>query len=151
MSVALPVEGGCICGESRLRVSVPPIITMACHCKGCQKMSASAFSLTAMVPAQGFEVVEGKPQVGALHGESGYYFCPKCLNWLYTTPAGNPFVNIRPSLFEIPLWSTPFIETFVSEKLPWATTGARYGFRKYPASHDYGKLVEEYAEWSARF
>jgi hypothetical protein len=149
VSVALPVEGACMCGESRLRVSVAPIITMACHCKGCQKMSASAFSLTAMVPAQGFEVIKGKPQVGALHGESGYYFCPKCLNWLYTTPTGVPFVNIRPSLFDVPLWSTPFIESYVSEKLPWARTGARHSFEKYPTPDRYGPLMAEYAAWSA--
>jgi len=145
MSVALPIEGGCMCGQARLKVSAPPIITMACHCKGCQKLSASAFSLTAMVPAQGFEVIMGKPQVGALHGESGYYFCPRCLNWLYTTPAGVPFVNIRPSLFDVPAWSTPFIETFVSEKLPWATTPARHSFEKYPTPDRYGPLMAEYA------
>jgi hypothetical protein len=134
-----------MCGESRLRVSIAPIITMACHCKGCQKMSAGAFSLTAMVPAQGFELIKGKPQVGALRGESGYYFCPKCLNWLYTAPAGSPFVNIRPSLFDVPLWSTPFIESFVSEKLPWAQTGARHSFEKYPTPDRYGPLMAEYA------
>lgn len=134
-----------MCGESRLRVSVAPIITMACHCKGCQKMSASAFSLTAMVPAQGFEVIKGKPQVGALRGASQYFYCPQCLNWLYTTPAGVPFVNVRPTLFDIPQWSTPFIESYVSEKLPWATTRARHSFDHYPTPDRYGPLMEEYA------
>lgn len=31
-----------------------PILTMACHCRGCQRMSASAFSLTAMFPNSDF-------------------------------------------------------------------------------------------------
>jgi hypothetical protein len=151
MSVALPIEGGCMCGEARMRVSVHPIVTMACHCRECQRMSASAFSLTAMIPAQGVEVIKGKPQIGALHGASQYFYCPKCLNWLYTTPAGSPFINIRPTMFDVPLWSTPFIESFVSEKLPWAATPARYSFEKFPAPHEYGKLVEAYAAWSATF
>jgi hypothetical protein len=151
MSIALPVEGGCMCEESRLKVSSPPIITMACHCKACQKMSASAFSLTAMFPMQGFEVVKGRPQIGALHGASQYFYCPKCLNWLYTAPAGSPFINVRSSVFDAPLWSTPFIESYISEKLPWATTTARHSFERYPSPHEYGKLTEEYAEWSARF
>jgi hypothetical protein len=137
-----------MCGECRVRVSVAPIITMACHCKGCQKMSGSAFSLTAMVPAQGFEVIKGKPQVGALHGASGYYFCPKCLNWLYTTPAGVPFVNVRPSLFDVPAWTMPFVESFTSEKLSWAVTGARHSFEKYPTPDRYAPLMEEYATWA---
>jgi hypothetical protein len=151
MSVALPVEGGCMCGESRLKVSSPPIITMACHCKACQKMSASAFSLTAMFPMQGFEVVKGRPQIGALHGASQYFYCPRCLNWLYTAPAGSPFINARSSVFDVPLWSTPFIESYVSEKLPWATTAALHSFEKYPTPDRYGPLMAEYAEWSARF
>ena len=151
MSVVLPVEGGCMCGVSSLRVSMAPIVTMACHCRGCQKLSASAFSLTAMVPAQGFEVIEGKPQIGALHGASKYYYCPKCLNWLYTAPASSPFINIRSSMFDVPLWSTPFIESFVSERLPWATTSARHSFEKFPPPDQYGRLMEEYAAWSASF
>jgi hypothetical protein len=145
MDVNLPVEGGCMCQESRMRVSVPPIITMACHCKGCQKMSASAFSLTAMIPVQGFELIKGKPQVGALHGESKYVYCPKCLNWLYTAPAGAPFINVRSTMFDVPAWSTPFIESYVSEKLPWAKTPARHSFEKYPTPDRYGSLMEEYA------
>ena len=35
----LPLEGGCRCGQVRLKISAPPLLTMACHCTGCQKMS----------------------------------------------------------------------------------------------------------------
>ncbi|HEY5819855.1 MAG TPA: GFA family protein [Mesorhizobium sp.] len=31
-------------------------MTAACHCTGCQKMASSAFLLTAMLPADGFEM-----------------------------------------------------------------------------------------------
>ena len=43
---ALPLEGGCLCGATRFRVSTPPLIVNACHCRDCQKLTASAFSLT---------------------------------------------------------------------------------------------------------
>ena len=46
-------EGGCRCGRVRLRVEAPPLITMACHCTGCQRMSASAFSLTVQYVLRG--------------------------------------------------------------------------------------------------
>lgn len=139
-----------MCGECRMRVSIAPIITMACHCKGCQKLSASAFSLTAMVPADGFELIKGKTQIGALHGDNPFHYCSKCLNWLYTSLADAPFVNVRPTMFESPQWSTPFIESYVSEKLPWATTPARHSFEKFPEPHQYGPLMGEYATWSAK-
>ena len=146
MSVQLPVEGGCLCGQVRMKISAPPLMTMACHCTGCQKLSASAFSLTAMIPVDGFEVIKGEPQVGALHGESKYFYCPHCLNWLCTIPAtATRFVNVRPTMFDVPAWSTPFIESFVSEKLPWASTPAKHSFDRFPAPEQYGMLVVEYA------
>ena len=53
--------GSCRCGQTRMEVTAPALITMACHCDGCRKMTASAFSLSAMVPAEAFSVVEGEP------------------------------------------------------------------------------------------
>ena len=146
MSVSLPVEGACMCGQVRMKISAPPIITMACHCTGCQKLSASAFSLTAMIPNASFEVTKGEPVIGALHGASRYFYCPNCLNWLFTRPAGmDAFVNVRPTMFDVPAWSTPFIETCASEKLPWAKTSAAHSYDQYPPEADYGRLMQEYA------
>ena len=64
----LPWEGGCRCGAVRIRVTRPPMLTGACHCTGCQTMSASAYSLTVTVPADGFEVMKGEPVLGGLKG-----------------------------------------------------------------------------------
>ncbi len=145
MSINLPIEGACMCGQVRLRVSARPVITGACHCRGCQRLSASAFSLTAIIPADGVEVM-GETAIGALHGESKYEYCPRCLNWLLTRPAGMPFVNMRPTMFDVPAWSTPFMETCVAEKLPWANTSAKHSYPGYPPESDYGRLMQEYAE-----
>jgi len=144
MSVQLPVEGACMCGQVRLKVSIPPIMTAACHCTGCQKLSASAFSLTAMIPSEGVEVI-GDTAIGALHNASKYEYCPNCLNWLITRPAGMPFVNVRPTMFNVLAWSTPFMETCASDKLAWAKTSARHSYAQYPPEADYGPLMAEYA------
>lgn len=128
-----------------MRVSAPPMITMACHCTGCQKLSASAFSLSAMVPGSAFEVVKGEPVIGALHGDNPYMFCPNCKNWLFTRLTGPGLVNVRPTMFDAPEWSTPFIESMVKEKLPWATTSAKHSFDDFPPPERYGPLMAEYA------
>jgi hypothetical protein len=31
----LPWDGGCRCGEVRVRVTKPPLLAGACHCTGC--------------------------------------------------------------------------------------------------------------------
>src|SRR5262249_9996757 len=87
----LPWEGGCLCGEVRFRISAPPLLTMACHCTGCQKLSASAFSLTMAVPSEGFAVTRGEPVVGGLHGPHRQLYCPHCKNWIFTQPHGLDF------------------------------------------------------------
>jgi len=138
-----------MCGQVKVRVSAPPIMTMACHCKGCQKLSASAFSLTVMFAADAVEVI-GETAIGALHRESRYEYCPRCLNWLLTRPAGAPIVNVRSAVFDEAGWSAPFIENFVSERLPWARTAARHSFAKFPEPEQYGPLMAEYAAHVAR-
>ena len=46
----LPREDGGRCGQVRIKISGPPLVTIACHCIGCQRMSSSAFSPSAAVP-----------------------------------------------------------------------------------------------------
>ncbi len=142
----LPMDGGCRCGQIRLRISAPPLLTMACHCTGCQTMSASAFSLSALIPAQAFAVIKGEPVIGGLHGAARHYFCPHCMSWMFTRMQGlDAFVNLRPTLLDDHSWFTPFIETYVCEKLPWAVTPAKHSFEKFPAMEAFGGLMGEYA------
>ena len=148
-ALELSKEGSCRCGRVRLRISKAPLLTMACHCTGCQKMSASAYSLSAAIPADGFEVVEGEPVVGGLHGASRHYFCPHCMSWMFTRPEGvDFFVNLRPTMLDDTGWFEPFIETFTSEKLPWATTTARHSYPTFPEMQDYDGLIRGYAATS---
>lgn len=144
----LPIEGSCRCGEVRLKISAPPMITMACHCRGCQKMSASAFSCSAAIPAQGFEVTAGEPVIGGAHGDdTHHYHCPHCKSWLFTRPVGMDwFVNIRPTMLDDATWFAPFIETYTSTKLAWAQTGAVHGFEEFPPMEAYEGLTKAFAD-----
>ena len=146
----LPRDGGCRCGQVRIRVSAPPLLTMACHCTGCQRMSSSAYSLSAAIPTAGFSVLQGEPVIGGLHGASKHYFCAHCMSWMFTKPDGiDWFVNLRPTMLDDTRGlATPFLETYTSEKLPWATTAAVHSFEKFPAFEDYERLTREFAEWA---
>ena len=139
-------EGGCRCGQVRFSLNTAPVITMACHCKGCQRMTASAFSLSALVPSGGFSVTEGDPVIGGLHGGTRHYFCPHCMSWMFTIPEGvEGFVNVRTTLLDDPSGLDPYIETMTSEKLTWAVTPAVEGFDGFPAPADFGRLMRAYA------
>lgn len=143
-------EGGCRCGAVRFRAEGQPLITMACHCTGCQRMTASAFSMSALYVSARFSVVQGEPVIGGLHGAARHYFCPHCMSWLFTRPEGmDELVNVRTPLFDNPDRAPPFIESYTSEQLPWATTGAAHSFDRFPAPERYPALLEAYAAAAA--
>jgi hypothetical protein len=142
-------EAGCRCGQVRITMTAPAFLTMACHCTGCQRMTGSAFSLSLAYPSRGFSVTKGEPVIGGLHGTTRHFFCPHCMSWMFTRPDGFDFVNVRATMLDDSSGFSPFIETYTSEKLPWATTPAPHKFAKFPAIEDYKRLMEKYAQWAA--
>jgi hypothetical protein len=130
----------------RLTISAPPLLAMACHCTGCQRMSASAFSLSVGIPSAGFAVSQGEPVIGGLHGAARHHFCPRCMSWMFTRPEGMDwFVNVRATMLDDHRWFRPFVETWTREKLPWATTPAVHSYEQLPEMHEYERLIKEYA------
>jgi hypothetical protein len=147
----LPWSAACRCERIRMRISEPPIVTMACHCRGCQRMTASAFSLSILLPASGFEVVSGEPVIGGIHGPSRHFHCEYCKSWLFTRPAGmDAFVNVRATMLDEHDWFVPFVETSTAEALPWAKTGATHSFANIPPPETWGPIVAEFAQLGAR-
>ncbi|MEO8249437.1 MAG: GFA family protein [Burkholderiales bacterium] len=115
-------------------------------------MTASAFSLSIGVPASGFEVTQGERVIGGLHGDDLHHFhCPHCKSWMFTRlPAEvGPFVNVRATMLDEHCWFVPFMESYTSEKLPWATTPAKRSFEQFPAMEDFQGLMAEFAEHGA--
>jgi hypothetical protein len=142
---ALPLEGGCRCGQLRFRITAPPLVTMACHCTGCQRMTASAFSVSALIPGGGFEVTQGEPVIGGLHGDAQHFFCGWCMSWMFTRAKElGELVNVRATLMDDTSWTAPFIETATDEKLPWASTAARHSYGGFPPEAAYPTLIQEF-------
>lgn len=144
----LPRTGTCRCGATGITVTAQPLVTAACHCTGCRKMSASAFSLTAMFPGPAFSVTRGETVVGGAKGpELDHHFCPACMTWMFTRLKGmGDLVNVRPTMFDAPDWCRPFIETMTAEKLDWARTPAEHSFEKFPGEDEFGQMLKAFAE-----
>jgi len=146
----LPRTGACRCGRIEFEITAAPLLTMACHCTGCQRMASSAFSLSVAVPSSGFAVTKGETVVGGLHGDSEHHFCSYCMSWLFTHPGQGmtgQFVNVRPTMFDDPgPLAVPFVETMTSERLPWATTSAVHSFETFPPMEDYLALTEAFSK-----
>ena len=147
----LPWFAKCRCEGVRMKITRPPLLTLACHCRGCQRMSAGAYSLSVALPAAGFEVSQGEPVIGGIHGPSRHFHCPHCKSWLFTRPEGmDDLVNLRAPMLEDASWFAPYVETCRAEGFPWATTGAKHSFPNIPEPTVWGPLTLEFAEHGPR-
>jgi hypothetical protein len=143
-ALKVPAWGRCRCDRVQFRISAQPLLTMACHCRGCQRMSASAYSLSVAIPSAGFEIVRGEPVIGGLKGpELKHFFCPECMSWMFTKFLPE-FVNVRATLLDELEWFAPYIETCTKSRLPWASTSAVHSFAEFPAMESFPQLIEEY-------
>ena len=147
----LPWLGGCRCDRVRFRVTMGPLLSFACHCTGCQRMTAGPYSLTLVVPAASLELTAGEPELGGLHGPNRHFFCAYCKTWLFTRPQGDDTtVNVRASALDEHRWVVPFAEVYTDEAYPWALTGARHSFAGNPTDVPLGPLLEEFQRVSSR-
>jgi hypothetical protein len=146
--ISYPVTGSCRCGQTKIELNAPPVLTAACHCRGCQKMSASAFSLTAMCKSESFRVTSGSPVKGGAKGpELDHYFCPECKTWMFTRITGmDAFVNVRPTMFDQQSPVAPYIETMTAEKLPWVNIPVQHSFTGFPPVADFMSLLDSFKQ-----
>ena len=147
----LPWDARCRCERVQFRITEPPLLTMACHCRGCQRMTAGPYSLSVAVPATGFEITVGTPVIGGLHGASRHYHCAHCMSWLFTRPEGlDEMVNVRATMLDDHAWFSPYVETSTAEGFEWAVTGAPHSFPTTPESAVFSPLIAEFAERGPR-
>ena len=87
MSVSPGQEGGCQCGAIRYRLLRAPVALYACHCRDCQKQSASAFGMSMWVERDAIELRGAEPRIYHTRGASGREkrcaFCGDCGTRLY--------------------------------------------------------------------
>lgn len=141
------ISGSCRCGGVGLMVRGEPLVTMACHCTGCQRMTGSAFSLSSLYPADRFEVADGQTVLGGLKGGTRHHFCPSCMSWLFTRPEGlDDFVNVRATMLDNAGDFVPFVETCTSEKLPFVVTGATFSYPGIPEGSEFPRLIAAFAQ-----
>lgn len=120
-----PIEGSCQCGQVTYTLTEAPKMVMACHCRECQKLSTSPFSVTAVIEASAI-TFNGELKEWSRNAESGNIniakFCPDCGNRVYHfNPDDQSTIKLK--LKPVNLTDSgifkPTIHIWVSEKLSW--------------------------------
>lgn len=142
------LKGACLCGSMQVVATASPLLTLACHCRDCQKLSASAYSLTTMFPSDGFSCTGEMIKGGRGSSGRAHYFCKSCLNLVFTKIEGaDDRINLRTSVLNKAALFEPFVEFMTDEKMPWASVPAVHSFPQYPKSlEELQSLMDEYSE-----
>lgn len=118
-----PIEGSCQCGGVKYKLLAPPLAVVACHCRECQKLSTSAFSITAIVNTSDVQF-KGEMKEWRRLADSGNIngamFCPTCGNRIYHFNPNEPEkLKLKPANLSDTSMINPTAHVWVSEKQAW--------------------------------
>ena len=120
-----PIHAECQCGQVQYNLKREPNVVFACHCKECQKLATTPFSVTAIVDADSIELTGDMGEWRRI-ADSGNVnaakFCTTCGNRIYHyNPADKTTlkVKLKPVETSVAHYFEPSVHVWVSEKVDW--------------------------------
>jgi hypothetical protein len=117
-----PLEGSCLCGGVRFRITEPFRRANLCHCSRCRKHSGAPALAQGRVPRSGFELVAGEELVESFRPDGGMTkaFCRACGSSLFggAWPDG-PEVSVRLGSLDGDPGIRPQYRSFLADRAVW--------------------------------
>jgi hypothetical protein len=125
----MKVTGSCHCDAIAFEAEIDAARVRICHCTDCQKLSGTAFRVTAPCRETDFHLLRGEPKIYIKVADSGrrrqQAFCGNCGSPLYATsdePAGNRTLGLRVGALDQRKELIPRRQFFFHSVLPWLPT-----------------------------
>ncbi|TDO95744.1 GFA family protein [Marinomonas balearica] len=120
--MSYPIKGACQCGQVQIVLNNPPAKVLACHCKECQKLSTSVFSLTLFVKEETVEI-SGEMGDWSRNADGGNTaaakFCTGCGNRIYHyNPLDTSVLKLKLTAFD-DVEFKPDAHIWVKSKKSW--------------------------------
>ena len=117
------LEGGCLCGAIRYRLSGPSLFVSQCCCKDCQKATGTGHTTIVGIHKDQL-ALEGTPATYTNIGESGgsvtRHFCGTCAGRLYTSgDLPGEFIMIQAGSLDDPGAVTPESVIYLKDAVSW--------------------------------
>lgn len=116
------VEGGCLCGRVRYRVTGPATARTLCHCKSCRRATGGASVGWAVFAKEDYVVVAGA--VREYSSSPGIYwgFCGDCGSLVaYRRDSRPDHRDITTATLDDPDAFPPTAEIWTADKIGWET------------------------------
>ena len=123
-TVKLPIEGSCQCGALRYEINAAPMGIYCCHCTNCQKITGSAFVLSAAVPEPAFAFTHGKPGKTEWRSDAGNsrygHYCRDCgCRIAHGQTPSIGVLSVRAGTFDDTSWIAPAGHIWTRSAQPW--------------------------------
>lgn len=119
-----PLTGRCLCGAVRFSISEPLLGAAYCHCKRCQRLSGTGFSISGVTEPGSFEIMQGDEAVGTYRPEDdGWHknYCSECGSQLFSRDPANPeLLVVRLGVLDQDPGIRPGLHQFVDYAPAWA-------------------------------
>ena len=116
------LTGRCQCGAAAYSISAEPSAIYVCHCRECQKQSASAFGISVSVTKAHFHLERGDVRTWSRRTESGRTldckFCAACGSRLWHEGPDRDELSVKGGSLDRPVDLGSAIHIWVSRKLP---------------------------------
>ena len=88
VAAGMVIEGGCLCGDIRYRLTGPSLFVSQCCCKDCQKATGTGHTTIIGIHKSQLAIT-GSPKTYTTSGDTGgdvtRHFCGTCAGRLYTS------------------------------------------------------------------
>ena len=118
------LEGGCLCGALRFRVSGEARHRAYCHCRSCRLATGAPFVAWATFPAERFELLRGELKHVRSSEKVERGFCASCGTSIsYVHDARPRQIDVSSATLDDATAIRPECHIWVSDKLPWVEIG----------------------------
>lgn len=119
-----PIEGGCVCGSVRYRLTGAPLAAYNCHCADCQRVSGGTHTISMPIAADRLEQLRGDTQTFDKPADSGRVVrmvcCARCGTNLWNRPLAAPdMMVLKAGTLDDASWASPVGNIWTDSRLPW--------------------------------
>ena len=120
MKTKVGINGGCLCGRVRYKITGPLSDADHCHCSKCRRQHGAAFSTYADFSPGDFKWTSGENHVKVFEtvAGAGWCFCSECGSSLAATDKG-VITSVTLGTVEGDPGIVPASHIFVGSKAPW--------------------------------
>lgn len=119
------LEGGCLCGAIRFRLTGIPSSSVICHCRSCRKASGAPSVAWLTFPLRNFELLGDEPHEFTSSPGVVRTFCPTCGSPVTYATADSPkTIDVATALLDDEAAFPPDREIWLDHKLSWQPVDA---------------------------